>query len=34
MPFIEVKIGNSFNNFAFLNKFYLYTPLKSYKQAI
>ena len=34
MPFIEVKIGNSFNNFAFLNKFYLYTPLKACKQAI
>ena len=34
MPFIEVKIGNSFNNFAFFNKFYLYTPLKTCKQAI
>ena len=34
MPFIEIKIGNSFDNFAFLNKFYLYTPLKTCKQAV
>ena len=34
MPFIKIKIGNSFDNFAFLNKFYLYTFLKACKQAI